>query len=113
LGGGFSAWRLAWRQDGARLSQHLETLREQTGVAVLVIPAAVEGRYGHDSAKQALGPRLQTTHILDIGGGSMQVASHERSFGIELGQKSWTHQLCQTLGRDTSTACQLLPFHRR
>lgn len=112
LGGGFSAWRLAWRQDGARLSQHLETLREQTGVAVLVIPAAVEGRYGHDSAKQALGPRLQTSHILDIGGGSMQVASHERSFGIELGQKSWAHQLCQTLGRDTSAACQLLPFHR-
>jgi hypothetical protein len=112
LGGGFSAWRLAWRQDGARLSQHLETLRAQTGVAVLVIPAAVEGRYGHDSAKQALGPRLQTTHILDIGGGSMQVASHERSFGIELGQKSWAHQLCQTLGRDTSTACQLQPFHR-
>jgi exopolyphosphatase/pppGpp-phosphohydrolase len=82
------------------------------GVAVLVIPAAVEGRYGHDSAKQALGPRLQTSHILDIGGGSMQVASHERSFGIELGQKSWAHQLCQTLGRDTSAACQLLPFHR-
>jgi len=110
LGGGFSAWRLAWRQDGARLSQQLETLREQTGVAVLVIPAAVEGRYGHDSAKQALGLRLQTSHILDIGGGSTQVASHDRSFGIELGQKSWANQLCQTLGRGSAVTCQLLPM---
>ena len=112
MGGGFSAWRLAWKQDGVQLSQHLEALREHTGVAVLVIPAAVEGRYGHDSAKQALGLRLQTSHILDIGGGSMQVAGHERSFGIELGQKSWAHQLCQTLGRDTGAACQLLPLNR-
>ena len=110
LGGGFSAWRLAWRQDGAQLSRQLETLREHTGVAVLVIPAAVEGRYGHDSAKQALGQRLQTSHILDIGGGSMQVAGHERSFGIELGQKSWSHLLCQTLGRGSGAACQLLPL---
>jgi len=110
LGGGFSAWRLAWRQEGTQLSRQLEALREQTGVAVLVIPAAVEGRYGHDSAKQALGVRLQTSHILDIGGGSMQVAGHERSFGIELGQKSWAHQLCQTLGRDSGAACQLLPL---
>jgi hypothetical protein len=110
LGGGFSAWRLAWRQEGAQLAQQLDTLREQTGVAVLVIPAAVEGRYGHDSAKQALGQRLQTSHILDIGGGSLQVAGHDRSFGIELGQKSWSQQLCQTLGRGTDTACQLLPL---
>ena len=79
-------------------------------MVVLVIPAAVEGRYGHDSAKQTLGPLLQTSHILDIGGGSMQVAGHDRSFGIELGQKSWSNQLCQTLGRDTTAACQLLPL---
>ncbi len=111
LGGGFSAWRLAWRQEGAQLSNQLETLRKQTGVAVLVIPAAVEGRYGHDSAKQALGLRLQTSHILDIGGGSMQVAGHDRSFGIELGQKSWARQLCQTLGRETAAACQLQPLN--
>lgn len=110
LGGGFSAWRMAWRQEGAHLGKQLEKLREQTGVAVLVIPAAVEGRYGYDSAKQALGLRLQTSHILDIGGGSMQVAGHDRSFGIELGQKSWAKQLCQTLGRDSGVACQLLPL---
>lgn len=112
LGGGFSAWRLAWRQEGAQLSNQLETLRKQTGVAVLVIPAAVEGRYGHDSAKQALGLRLQTSHILDIGGGSMQVAGHDRSFGIELGQKSWAHRLCQTLGRDTTGACPMQPLNK-
>ena len=110
LGGGFSAWRLAWRQDGVQLAMQLATLREQTGVAVLIIPASVEGRYGHDSAQQALGSRLQTSHILDVGGGSMQVAGHDRSFGIELGQKTWSYQLCQALSRGAGTACQLLPL---
>lgn len=110
LGGGFSAWRLAWRQDDAQLANHLGILREQTGVAVLIIPAVVEGRYGYDSARQALGSRLKTSHILDIGGGSMQVAGFDRSFGIELGQKSWSHQLCRTLSRDAGAACQLLPL---
>lgn len=109
LGGGFSAWRLAWRRDGAQLAGQLQDLRQQTGVAVLVIPATVEGRYGHDSAKQALGERLKTSHILDIGGGSMQVAGHDRSFGIELGQKSWQQLLCRSLGRGAGP-CVLLPL---
>lgn len=109
LGGGFSAWRLAWRQDGAAMAQQLEALRTQTGVAVLVIPSDVEGRYGHASAQQALGPRLKTSHILDIGGGSMQVAGQDRSFGIELGQKSWFRLLCQRLER-LAASCQLQPL---
>ena len=110
LGGGFSAWQLAWRLNAAQLIPHLATLREQTGVAVLVIPAAVEARYGHDSARQALGARLKTSHVLDIGGGSMQVAGDDRFFGLELGQKSWLQHLCQTLKRDGGAACQLLPL---
>lgn len=114
VGGGFSAWRLAWHLEGEQLARQLETLHVRTGVAVLVIPAAVEGRYGYDSAQQALGLQLQTSHILDIGGGSMQVASQDRSYGLELGQKSWLRKLCQVLGRDTDngngTACPLLPL---
>jgi hypothetical protein len=110
VGGGFSAWRLAWRQDGPRLAQQLETLRERTGVAVLVLPAQVEGRYGYQSAQQALGPRLATSHILDIGGGSLQVASQERAFGLELGQKSWHRLLCQSLGRGEALPCALQPL---
>jgi len=110
VGGGFSAWRLAWRQNAAQLISQLEALREQTGVAVLVIPAAVEARYGHDSARQALGTRLKTSHVFDLGGGSLQVAGHDRFFGVELGQKSWRQHLCQTLKRDGGAVCQLLPL---
>lgn len=110
LGGGFSAWRLAWRQNAAQLIPQLVALREQTGVAVLVIPAAVEARYGHDSARQALGERLKTSHVLDIGGGSLQVAGHDRFFGLELGQKSWLQHLCQTLKREGGAVCQLQPL---
>jgi len=110
LGGGFSAWRLAWQQNSEKLTRQLTALREQTGVAVLIIPAAIEGRYGHDSAQQALGQKLQTSHILDIGGGSMQVAGRDRSFGIEFGQKSWLNHICQSLKRDGDEICQLLPL---
>ena len=110
IGGGFSAWRLAWRQEGPALVSQLAALREQTGVAVLIIPAAVEGRYGHNSAIKTLGPRLQTSHIFDLGGGSLQVAGHDRSFGIELGQKSWLYQLCRVLGRVEGAVCPLLPL---
>lgn len=109
LGGGFSAWRLALKKDAAHLARQLEALHTSTGVAVLVIPATVEGRYGHASALKALGPRLKTTHVLDIGGGSMQVAGHDTSFGTELGQKSWHRLLCQSLGRAVGS-CQLQPL---
>ncbi len=109
LGGGFSAWRLAWQKDAMHLAHQLEALHAKTGVAVLVIPSAIEGRYGHASAQQALGPRLKTSHILDIGGGSMQLAGQDRSFGIELGQKSWHRLLCQKLVRATAS-CQLQPM---
>lgn len=109
LGGGFSAWRLAWKKDAATLARQLEVLHAKTGVAVVLIPAVVEGRYGHASALKALGPRLKTTHILDIGGGSMQVAGRDTSFGIELGQKSWHRLLCRSLDRDAGT-CQLQPL---
>jgi hypothetical protein len=64
LGGGFSAWRLAWRQGGPELAAQLAALREQTGVAVLIIPAAVEGRYGHASAQQAWGGHRPATCLI-------------------------------------------------
>jgi len=92
------------------LAKQLATLREETAVSVLIIPVTVEGRYGHASAQQALGPRQQTSHVLDLGGGSMQVAGHDRSFGVELGQKSWSRLLCQTLNQSAGESCHLLPL---
>jgi hypothetical protein len=110
IGGGFSAWRFAWAQDSALLVRQLAELREKTGVAVLIIPVSVEGRYGLESAQQALKSRLATTHIFDMGGGSLQVASHDRASGIELGQKSWSRLLCQKLRREGGATCSLLPL---
>ena len=110
MGAGFSAWRLAWQQDTARLVMQLAALEARTGVPVLVIPESVEGRYGHESARQALGERLTTSHILDIGGGSLQVAGQTHSFGAALGQKAWHRMLCQALGRDAALPCALQPL---
>lgn len=110
MGGGFSAWRLAWQQDAPRLIDQLEDLRRQTGVAVLVLPSLVEGRYGHASAQQVLGAGLKTSHILDLGGGSLQVAGERQAFGIELGQKSWQRMLCKALGRAGEVPCHVQPL---
>lgn len=107
---GFSAWRLALQQDRQALVRHLRTLWQQTGTAIIVAPQVVEGRYGYTGAKLALGGRLKTTHILDIGGGSLQLASADKSFGLALGQKAWHRLLCQTLRPGTKLPCTLLPM---
>lgn len=97
LGAGFSAWRLAWQLDGPRLLGQLRRLQTEAQVPVLVMPAQIEGRYAHESAQRVLGPRLATSHVLDIGGGSLQVAGVASSFSAELGQKAWHRRLCQAL----------------
>lgn len=43
VGGGFSAWRLAWKQDKEQLLATLAQVRQATGVAVLIIPQPTEG----------------------------------------------------------------------
>lgn len=110
VGGGFSAWRLALQQDPGALVAALARIRASSGVAVLVIPQVVEGAYGYLSARQLLGDRLSTSHVLDIGGGSLQIAGERDSWGDALGQKIWQRELCRELGKPGMARCQLQPM---
>lgn len=109
-GGGFSAWRLALQQDAKQLAETLARIRDESGVAVLVIPQSREGAYGYIGARQLLGERLTSNHVLDIGGGSLQIAGEHHSFGALFGQKLWHRRLCQALGRGDSMPCALQPL---
>lgn len=98
VAGGFSAWRMALAQEGAdELAGALEKLHRDSGVAVLVVPQKAEGRYGYVAAQGRLGGELRTSHILDIGGGSLQVAGRDSAWGGALGQKAWNRILCNQL----------------
>lgn len=110
VGGGFSAWRLAAQQDAGKLADLLIRIRIESDVAVLVIPQAKEGGYGYLGARQLLGERLATSHVLDIGGGSLQIAGERTSFGEALGQKIWHRHLCEEIRNSESTPCQLQPM---
>lgn len=110
LGGGFSAWRLALQNDAGALIALLQRIRQESGVSVLVVPQWQEGVYGYAGARQLLGERLQTTHVLDIGGGSLQIAGAQTSWGEALGQKIWHRQLCQLLRGASLAACDLQPL---
>lgn len=110
VGGGFSAWRLALAQDGASLADALRRIRRDSGVAVLVIPLRQEGAYGYFAAKQNLGERFTSTHALDLGGGSLQIAGAHHSFATALGQKAWHRELCRTLRNSDETPCALQPM---
>ncbi len=111
VGGGFSAWRLALQQDPAALVENLRRIRATSGVAVLVIPPQREGAYGYAAAKQKIGARFATTHALDIGGGSLQVAGEHDSFAAPLGQKSWHRLLCNFLRDSDEVPCALQPMN--
>jgi len=110
LGGGFSAWRMALLANGHVLAALLERLHAATGVSVLVIPQSQEGAYGYLGARQALGDGLETSHVLDIGGGSLQIAGGTSSFGDLLGQKVWQRYLCQEIRNSESAPCRLQPM---
>jgi hypothetical protein len=109
VGGGFSAWRLAL-QDVGKLIPDLTRIRAATGVAVIVVPQNVEGSYGYLGARRLLGERLRTSHVLDIGGGSLQVAGERSSFGAAIGQKLWHQQACEALGKAGGLPCRLSPM---
>jgi len=111
VGGGFSAWRLAAQQDAPRLATQLARISAASGVSVLVVPQVIEGRYGYLAARQVLGHHLTTSHILDIGGGSMQIAGEHTTFGDTLGQKAWHRELCLGLGF-ADPACVLQPLSK-
>lgn len=110
VGGGFSAWRLALQSGGSDLAAILERLWSASGVAVMVIPQVQEGAYGYFGARQLLGPALETSHVLDIGGGSLQIAGAYTSFGEMLGQKVWHRHLCQEIRNSESAPCSLQPL---
>jgi hypothetical protein len=110
LGGGFSAWRLAAQEDSKRLAGDLATIRKASGVAVLVIPQRQEGAYGYKGARQLLGDRLTTSYVLDIGGGSLQIAGENHAFGALLGQKLWHRELCKALRNSLQLPCELQPM---
>ena len=110
LGGGFSAWRMATQEDRRKLAGDLEAIRKASGTAVLVIPQRQEGAYGYLGASQLLGDRLTTSHILDIGGGSLQVAGESHSFGALFGQKLWHRELCKALRQSSELPCRLQPM---
>ncbi len=110
VAGGFSAWRLALQQDAGQLAGQLERIKAASGVALLVMPQLAEGAYGYRGARQLLGARLNTSHVLDIGGGSMQIAGESSAFGEVLGQKVWHRQLCLALRGTTTTPCELAPL---
>lgn len=110
VAGGFSAWRLALQQNAGKLASTLADIEAGSGVAVLVIPQNAEGAYGYFGARQLLGNRLASSHVLDIGGGSLQIAGERTSFGDALGQKIWHHQLCLAIRNTTSQPCALQPM---
>lgn len=113
LGGGFSAWRLALELDPARLAGRLAQIEARSGVAILVLSQEQEGRYAYQGSRQQLGDRLTTSHVLDIGGGSLQVAGPDSSYGLPLGQKRWHQELCHTLRRSADAPgnpCALQPL---
>lgn len=110
VAGAFSAWRLAWQQAAGDTTTLMARLQADTRVAVLVMPQAVEGAYAYASARQVLGPQLRTSHVLDIGGGSLQIAGAQTTYGQALGQKSWHQLLCATLRPSASATCALQPM---
>jgi exopolyphosphatase/pppGpp-phosphohydrolase len=96
--------------DAGKLIPDLTKIRAATGVAIIVVPQNVEGSYGYLGARRLLGSRLATSHVLDIGGGSLQIAGEHSSFGDAIGQKLWHQQVCQALGRPGALPCSLSPM---
>lgn len=110
VAGGFSAWRLALQQNAGSLVANLSRIKAVSGASLLVIPQNVEGAYGYLGARQLLGSRLASSHILDIGGGSLQIAGEYTSFGDALGQKIWHRELCRVIRRAEAQPCRLQPL---
>jgi hypothetical protein len=109
IGGGFSAWRLSLERNAQALAGTLARIHAASGVPIIVVPQRQEGAYAYLGARQILGSRLATTHVLDIGGGSLQVSGADTSFGDALGQKLWHAALCRVLGRPAASSCALQP----
>lgn len=110
VGGGFSVWRMAGHANVGELADILENVHSKTGVAILLIPQQHEGAYGYFGSRQVLGSRLTTTHVLDIGGGSLQISGEQTAYGDALGQKIWHQELCRLIRNTDTTPCALQPM---
>lgn len=110
VAGGFSAWRLALQQGAGKLASTLAHIEAASGVAVLVIPQTTEGSYAYFGARQLLGEKLTTSHVLDVGGGSLQIAGERSTFGDALGQKIWHQYLCRKIRHSSDLPCALQPM---
>ncbi|MBF0164035.1 MAG: hypothetical protein HQM01_05910 [Magnetococcales bacterium] len=110
VAGGYSAWRFALQKgDPALLVETLKKIHAQTGVPLFVIPQDVEGTHGHLAARQSLGEKLTTPFILDLGGGSVQIAGEQSGWGSDLGQKAWRKLFCEQVKKNKDPACSPNP----
>lgn len=106
LAGGYSVWRLAAEQgDRDELAKTLKKIQAESGVYLFVIPQIIEGRYAYQMVVQSLGERLHTPYILDIGGGSLQIASANQGWGAPLGQRSWYRMFCEQIKHTPHPQC--------
>jgi exopolyphosphatase/pppGpp-phosphohydrolase len=103
---------LASEQDAVSLAGTLQRIHAATGVAVLVMPQLREGAYGYFGAQKLLGDSLVTSHVLDVGGGSLQIAGERSAFGEALGQKIWQRYMCQEIRNAETSPCGLQPMTR-
>lgn len=111
VAGGYSAWRLAAEKNGpAQLAERLRSIHQASGAFVFVIPQRVEGRYGYIAARRTLGAALTTPYILDIGGGSLQIAGENGGWGAALGQNAWRKLYCQADDAQAAPDCALNPL---
>jgi hypothetical protein len=110
VAGAYSAWRLAAEKGGAdKVAATLADLYARTGIAIFVMPQEVEGGYAYYAASRELGPRLVTPFVLDIGGGSMQFATHDNGWGAALGQKAWRKLFCAEVKASPQADCAANP----
>ncbi|MBX9633619.1 MAG: hypothetical protein K2X44_01435, partial [Magnetospirillum sp.] len=110
VAGGYSAWRLAMDKGSpAQVAATLAEIQSRSHVALFVMPQDVEGAYGYFAAKRALGERLRTPFILDMGGGSMQIANAQGGWGTALGQKAWRKLFCERVKGEAAAACSTNP----
>ncbi|MBF0214799.1 MAG: hypothetical protein HQM00_14770 [Magnetococcales bacterium] len=113
VAGGYSAWRFALQQgDPTRLIDTLRQIHEQTQVPLFIIPQDIEGMHGHLAARNALGERLKTPFTLDMGGGSLQIASQTSGWGTDLGQKAWRKLFCEQIKKSLDPLCAPNPVGR-
>lgn len=110
IAGGYSAWRLALEKgDAERLVATLAHIEARSGVRLLVIPQRVEGAYGYHAARRDLGRRLASDAILDVGGGSLQIAKADTGWGAALGQRAWRQHFCVGGGAADGGKCSPNP----